>query len=142
MKFVLSHTLCREGMERIKTRAEVFVANDSDPINFIDELRDADAVILRIGRFDKSVIKASPKLKVIGRTGVGYDNIDVKAATEAGIPVVITPGANTRSVAEHAVAMMLAISKNPVNGQHRDIKSKSHGGSRIIQGFELLDKFE
>lgn len=62
-------------------------------------------------------IENSPKLKVIGRTGVGYDSVDVKKATELGIPVVITPGANNRSVAEHAVAMMFALSKNLYEGQ-------------------------
>ena len=48
---------------------------------------------------------------------MGYDSVDVKKATELGIPVVITPGANNRSVAEHAVAMMFALSKNLYEGQ-------------------------
>lgn len=59
---------------------------------------------------------ASPALKVIGRTGIGYDSVDVEAATRLGIPVVITPGANNRSVAEHVVTLMLALSKNLVEG--------------------------
>ena len=78
---------------------------------YLDEMKDADALIVRIAKCDKNVIENSPNLKVIGRTGVGYDSVDVEAATKAGIPVVITPGANNRSVAEHAVAMMFSIAK-------------------------------
>ena len=48
---------------------------------------------------------------------MGYDSVDVKTATAHGIPVVITPGANNRSVAEHAVAMMFALSKNMLEAQ-------------------------
>ena len=68
------------------------------------------------------LIENSPKLKVIGRTGVGYDSVDVKKATELGIPVVITPGANNRSVAEHAVAMIFALSKNLIEAQNEMCK--------------------
>ena len=81
-------------------------------------MQDADALIVRIAKCDGHAIEHSPNLKVIGRTGVGYDTVDVKKATELGIPVVITPGANNRSVAEHAVAMMFALSKNLVQAQN------------------------
>ena len=80
-------------------------------------MREADALIVRIAKCDGHVIENSPNLKVIGRTGVGYDTVDVKTASAHGIPVVITPGANNRSVAEHAVAMMFALSKNLIEGQ-------------------------
>ena len=66
---------------------------------------------------NKAVMEAAPQLKVIGRTGVGYDSVDVDAATELGIPVVITPGANNRAVAEHSLTLMLALSKNLVEAQ-------------------------
>ena len=58
------------------------------------------------------MISECKNLKVIARAGVGYDMIDVKAAASLGIPVVITPGSNARSVAEHALAMMFALSQN------------------------------
>ena len=88
---------------------------------------------------DGHAIENSPNLKVIGRTGVGYDSVDVKTATSHGIPVVITPGANNRSVAEHAVAMMFALSKNLVEAQQEMCK-----GNWEIRGakkaFELEGK--
>lgn len=117
MKFVMTQAVCPEGMALLEGEAEVYVADDQDPNNYLDQMADADALIVRIAKCDGTAIQNSPKLKVIGRTGVGYDTVDVAEATARGIPVVITPGANNRSVAEHAVAMMFALSKNLVEGQ-------------------------
>lgn len=118
MKFVMTQAVCPEGMELLKGVADVYVADNQDPNNYLDQMQDTDALIVRIAKCDGSAIEHSPQLKVIGRTGVGYDSVDVKAAAARGIPVVITPGANNRSVAEHAVAMMFALSKNLVEGQN------------------------
>lgn len=121
MKFVMTQAICPEGMELLKKKtggmASICVADNPDPNNYLGEMQDADALIVRIASCDANVIEHSPNLKVIGRTGVGYDSVDIKKATERGIPVVITPGANNRSVAEHAVAMMFALSKNLVEAQ-------------------------
>jgi D-3-phosphoglycerate dehydrogenase len=69
----------------------------------------ADALIVRTGVIDEAVISASPRLKLIVKHGTGFDNIDIEAATRLGVPVFVTRGANTRSVAEHALALMLAL---------------------------------
>ena len=118
MKFVMTQAICPEGMELLDEDIEVYVADDPDPNHYLDQMKNTDALIVRIARCDGHAIENSPNLKVIGRTGVGYDTVDVKKATELGIPVVITPGANNRSVAEHAVAMMFALSKNLVEAQN------------------------
>lgn len=117
MKFVMTQAVCPQGMELLKDIAQVYVADNGDPNNYLDEMRDADALIVRIAKCDGKAIAGTPALKVIGRTGVGYDSVDVAEATKRGIPVVITPGANNRSVAEHAVAMMFALSKNLYEAQ-------------------------
>lgn len=117
MKFVMTQSVCPEGLALLEGKAEIYVANHPDPNSCLDQMADADALIVRIGKCDAHAIENSPQLKVIGRTGVGYDTVDVAKATELGIPVVITPGANNRSVAEHTVAMMFALSKNLVEGQ-------------------------
>ena len=117
MKFVMTQAVCPEGMALLKGKADVYVADNADPDNYLDEMKDADALIVRIAKCTGHTIENSPALKVIGRTGVGYDSVDVKTATAHGIPVVITPGANNRSVAEHAVAMMFALSKNLVEAE-------------------------
>lgn len=117
MKFVMTQAVCPEGLQMLDGIADVYVADNQDPNNYLDEMKNADALIVRIAKCDGHAIENSPNLKVIGRTGVGYDSVDVKTATAHGIPVVITPGANNRSVAEHAVAMMFALSKNLVEAQ-------------------------
>ena len=65
-----------------------------------------------IGKISKKVIQNADSLKVIGRHGVGIDNVDLQAATERRIPVVYTPEANTESVADHTIGLMLAVAKN------------------------------
>ncbi len=116
-KFVMTHPVCDEGLALLEDKASYWVANNSDPNNYLDQMKDADAIIVRVATCDGNVIENSPNLKVIGRTGVGYDSVDVATATKHGIPVVITPGANSRSVAEHTVAMIFAMSKNLYEGQ-------------------------
>ena len=139
MKFVMTQAVCPEGLQMLDGVADVYVADNQDPNNYLDEMKDADALIVRIAKCDGHAIENSPNLKVIGRTAVGYDSVDVKTATAHGIPVVITPGANNRSVAEHAVAMMFALSKNLVEAQQEMCK-----GNWEIRGakkaFELEGK--
>lgn len=114
MKFTMTQAICDEGMQMLKEQApdvQIYIADNQDPNNYLDQMKDTDAIIVRVAKCDGHAIENSPNLKVIGRTGVGYDSVDVKKATELGIPVVITPGANSRSVAEHAIAMMVSLSK-------------------------------
>lgn len=71
----------------------------------------ADAAIMRIHPLSGDTIEAAKRLKVIGRFGVGIDNIDLEAATRRGIPVVYTPGVNARAVAEHALSLAFCLLK-------------------------------
>ena len=142
MKIVMTQSVCPEGIDALKNSGlfdTIYDANNPDPNNYLDQMADADALIVRVASCNANAIENSPKLKVIGKTGVGYDAIDVKKAAEKGIPVVITPGANNRSVAEHAVALMFALSKNLVEGD-----SATRNGNWEIRGahkaFELENK--
>ena len=74
-------------------------------------LGDAVGVIASTDPFDSSVFAACPNLKVIARTGVGVDAIDMSAATAAGVVVATTPGANEEAVADHALAMIMALQR-------------------------------
>ncbi|MDB5335010.1 MAG: D-3-phosphoglycerate dehydrogenase, partial [Planctomycetaceae bacterium] len=75
-------------------------------------LREADGVIIRSDtKMTPEILKDQPRLKIIVRAGVGVDNIDLDAATRAGIVVMNTPAGNTTSTAEHAVTMMMALSR-------------------------------
>ncbi len=113
-KIVISHPLYQDGMALLEGKAEIVITNDGDSGRILDSLIDADAYILRIGKIDRKAIERCEKLKVITRPGVGYDSVDVQAATRRGIPVVLCPAANARAVAEHTVALLLACAKNIV----------------------------
>ena len=80
---------------------------------------DAEALIIRSDKVTAEVIAAAPKLKIVVRAGAGYDNVDLAAASEAGVVVMNTPGQNSNAVAELAIAMMIFMYRNqftPVTG--------------------------
>jgi D-3-phosphoglycerate dehydrogenase len=92
---------------------EIVTAANTSMQSLLPLLKGAVALIVRgDGLANASIIEAATDLKVIGRTGVGHDNVDIAAATRRGIPVVFTPGASDRAVAEGALALMLALCKN------------------------------
>ena len=102
------------GMRLLREAGDLRLASATDPATLRREIVGADALIIRTGGFvDGPLLDAGgPGLKVVGRHGVGYDAIDVAAATERGVQVVYTPGANTQSVAEHVFMMMIGLSKH------------------------------
>ncbi len=100
------------GTSLLHRHGSVSVAPAVDEETLVSLVRDADAIVIRAnGKVNRAVIEAAPRLKVIGRHGVGLENIDVAAATERGIWVVYTPEANSESVAEHFVLLVVALSK-------------------------------
>ncbi len=112
-RVVITHPLHQDGMNELAAAGlDTVVAGGGAPEQYLPLLQDADALIIRIGYIDRETMEKCPRLKVIGRPGVGVDNIDVAAATALGIPVVTAPGGNTRSVAECAFAMMLSAIKD------------------------------
>lgn len=84
---------------------------DSAVISEFLQKTGAEGIVSRMGRLDAAVMDAAPQLKVISKHGVGVDNIDIQAAAERGIPVLVATGANAVSVAEHAIALLLATVK-------------------------------
>jgi len=85
----------------------------SNPQEYLNSLSEADALIVRSGvKITREVLEKAPRLRVIGRAGVGVDNVDLAAATAAGILVMNTPGGNAVSVAEHTIALMLALARS------------------------------
>jgi D-3-phosphoglycerate dehydrogenase len=101
------------GLNLLREAGELRMATSLEPEVLRREVVDADGLIIRTGGFvDAPLMDAGQRLKVVGRHGVGYDAIDIAAATERGIQVIYTPGANTQSVAEHVFAMMIGVSKH------------------------------
>jgi len=114
-KILMSQPIHEAGIKFITDQGyEARVAPDFSEATLIKEVQDAQGLLVRTAEIPASVINAGKQLKVIARHGVGYDNIDVKAATARKIPVCITPRANALSVAEHVLAFMLAWAKRIV----------------------------
>ena len=91
---------------------QVVQAPDAKPETVKPLMRQADAVVLRTGiRMSGELIEAGEKLQAISRTGAGFDNVDVEAATRRGVIVSSSIGANTHTVAEHTLALILALAK-------------------------------
>lgn len=111
-KVLLPERIIDEGLELLKDKAEIIITKDASEQSIIDKVSDAFAIILRSkAKITRSIIEAAPKLKIISRTGAGYDNVDVQAATEHNVMVCNLPGINTVAVAEHAISLMLALLK-------------------------------
>jgi D-3-phosphoglycerate dehydrogenase len=107
---VLSEDIHPDGRAVLERRARVSVAAGTSEAELCQAVRDADGLVMRAnGRVTETVLAAAPRLQVIGRHGVGLDNIDVAAARRRGVQVVHTPHANTGAVAEHAVAGLLTL---------------------------------
>ena len=140
-KVVLSHALCGEGMDLLRQQhdVETVVANAGTPETVLPFLLDADAFLLRIGRIDAGMMDRCPRLKVIARPGVGVDTIDVPYAASKGIPVVVTPGANSRSVAEHTMTLLFALAKN-LYVSVSEAKQGNYGIRNAGTAFELEGK--
>jgi D-3-phosphoglycerate dehydrogenase / 2-oxoglutarate reductase len=106
-------TMHAAGLQILNDATELRMASALDPATLQREVVDADALIIRTGGVvDAALLDRGLKLKVVGRHGVGYDQIDVPGATARGIQVVYTPGANTQSVAEHVLALLIGLSRH------------------------------
>src|SRR5580704_16392994 len=103
------------------------------------ELADAEAIVVRSATFvDAAMMEKAPKLRVIGRAGVGVDNVDLDAATKRGIVVMNTPGGNAVAVAEHTFALMLALARHLVRAHTTMQVGKWE--KKTLQGTELRGK--
>ncbi|MDX9799721.1 MAG: hydroxyacid dehydrogenase [Spirochaetia bacterium] len=97
----------------LENNCEVVVCSKCEHSEVAEKIADAEAVVLRTGiKITRDLIEKGKKLKTISRTGAGVDNVDLEAATEAGIVVTSSLGANTTSVIEHALMFILSLSKN------------------------------
>lgn len=138
-KIAISHRLHEDGMAALEKEAVVTILDKKTPEITAADIGEQDGLIIRIGTIDRTAIEKSPALKAIGRPGVGVDNVDVRAATEAGIPVVVTPNANTLSVAEHTITLILAFAKDLLF-QDREFRKGRFDVRSRYKAFEIEGK--
>lgn len=118
-KVLVSDSVDPVGIEILSQVAQVDLKPGLSPEELISIIPEYDALMIRSGtQVTEAVIEASKPLKIIGRAGVGVDNVDVKAATRRGIVVVNSPEGNTIAAAEHALAMMMAMSRYIPDANH------------------------
>jgi len=112
-KVLLIEPMHEHGVELLREKCEVVFAKGATQQDLMAQLHDVDGLVVRTrgGRIGAELMDAAPRLKVIGRHGIGVENIDVRAAQERGIVVVNTPLANYESVAEHALGMIICLAK-------------------------------
>jgi D-3-phosphoglycerate dehydrogenase len=141
MKILVTDSLAPEGLEVFKNADgfEVDVKIGLKP----DELKkicgDYDGWVIRSGtKITAELIDAAKKLKVIGRAGVGYENIDADAATKRGIVVMNTPGGNNVTTGEHTVALMMALARH-IPQAVASLKSGKWDRNKFV-GVELCNK--
>jgi D-3-phosphoglycerate dehydrogenase len=111
-KILIAEPVAAAGIELLRAQPgwDIVISN---PKEYSQHLADCDALLVRSAvQVDGAVLARAPKLRVIGRAGVGVDNVDLDAATAAGVLVMNTPGGNSISVAEHTLALMLAMARH------------------------------
>jgi D-3-phosphoglycerate dehydrogenase len=140
------------GKALLREKAEILFAASLEETSLIKEVREVDGIIVRAnGKVSRKMMESAPKLKVIGRHGVGMENIDLEAATEKGIWVVNTPDANDTSVAEHFFGLVLMLSKmlkkadmalreGRFEARYQYIGKELHGKTLGILGFGRIGR--
>ncbi len=138
-KVLVSDPIDQAGLEILSQVAQVDVQTGLPAEELIAIIPNYDALMIRSGtRVTQAVIEAGTKLKIIGRAGVGVDNVDIPAATRRGIVVVNSPEGNTTAAAEHALAMMLALSRY-IPSAHQSVQASKWERKRFV-GAEVYKK--
>jgi D-3-phosphoglycerate dehydrogenase / 2-oxoglutarate reductase len=139
LKIVIAEKISSAAVEQLKEPGWTVLTADQLDGKLAQQLESADALIVRSAvQADASLLSHAKKLRVIGRAGVGVDNIDLDAATRQGIAVMNTPGANAVAVAEQTIGMMLAMARHLCRAD-----SLMHAGKwekKSLQGTELRGK--
>jgi len=141
MRILVTEPLSDKGIEILKNDDDISVDIETklSQEELVNRIGDYDALIVRSGtKVTSEVIESAKNLKVIGRAGVGVDNVDVSSATRRGIIVVNTPNANTISAAEHTMTLLLAMSRN-IAPANVSLKSRKWDRQKFL-GVEVYNK--
>ncbi|MFM8626912.1 MAG: phosphoglycerate dehydrogenase [Actinomycetota bacterium] len=139
-RILVTEELAEGGLARMRSAGhEVDVRTGLDPEQLRQAIKGAHALVVRSAtKVDESLLAAADSLLVVGRAGVGLDNVDVEAATKRGVMVANAPESNIVSAAEHTMAMLLAVARN-VPQAHAALVQGRWERSRW-EGVELFDK--
>lgn len=141
MKVLVSDNLGEIGIQLFKQEEgiEVDVKTGLPPEALRSIIGEYDALVVRSAtKVTEDLLQAATRLKVVGRAGIGLDNVDIPAATKRGIAVMNTPGGNVVTTAEHTIAMMMALTRNIPRGT-ASLKAQ-RWDKKLLQGREIFNK--
>ncbi len=141
MKVLVSDNLGEAGIKMFQNEEgiDVDVKTGLSPEELKSIIKEYDALVIRSAtKVTEDLLNAATKLKVVGRAGIGLDNVDIPAATKQGIIVMNTPGGNVITTAEHAIAMILSLSRNIPEGT-ASLKA-GRWDKKKLQGREIYNK--
>ena len=139
MKVVVAEKISSSAVDLLREPRWNIVTADQLDGKLASQLESADGLIVRSAvQVNAELLEHAHKLRVIGRAGVGVDNIDLDAATRKGIAVMNTPGANAIAVAEHTLALMLAMARHI--GRANELMHAGKWEKKSLQGTELRGK--
>jgi D-3-phosphoglycerate dehydrogenase len=141
MKVLVSDNLGEDGIKMFQDAPgiEVDVKTGLDPDELASIISDYEALVIRSAtKVTKSLLGKATRLKVVGRAGIGLDNVDIPAATQHGVVVMNTPTGNVVTTAEHAIAMMLAMTRNIPMGTSS--LREGRWEKKQLQGREIYNK--
>lgn len=139
MRVLVTESLSEPGLQVLREAADVDVRIGLSPEDLAIAIPEYDALVVRSAtKVTASLLEAGCRLRVVGRAGTGVDNIDVAAATRRGIVVVNAPAGNSNAVAEHTIALMLALARR-IYPAVASLKA-GRWEKRALEGFEVKDK--
>ena len=139
MKVLVKDKIADTGIDMLKKHFDVDVKQEWTQDEMKAHIKDYDAVIVRsAGKMTEDIINEADNLKIIGRAGIGLDNVDIEAATRRGIIVANAPQSNIVSAAEHAIALMLAQARR-IPEADKSLKGGEWKRSKL-EGVEIYDK--
>ncbi len=141
MKVLVSDNLGEAGIKMFQDEEgiDVDVKTGLSPEELKSIIADYDGLVIRSAtKVTEDLLNAATKLKVVGRAGIGLDNVDIPAATKRGVIVMNTPGGNVITTAEHAIAMILSLSRNIPEGT-ASLKA-GRWDKKKLQGREIYNK--
>src|SRR4051794_19525190 len=138
-KVLVAEKVGASGIDLLREHFDVDTAFDQDDFDLPGRIGDYEGILIRSAtKMDADLIAAGQKLRVIGRAGVGVDNVDVPAATKRGIVVANAPQSNVVTAAEHTMGMLLALARN-IPQAHMALVNGEWARSKY-SGVELMDK--
>ncbi|MFN2569381.1 MAG: phosphoglycerate dehydrogenase [Candidatus Dormibacteria bacterium] len=118
-RILVADPIAEDGVGRLRAAGEVDVATGLSPDQLLGCIADYEALVVRSEtKVTAKVLESARRLRVVGRAGVGVDNIDIEAATRHGVLVLNAPTGNTIAAAEHAIALMMALARNVAAADH------------------------